>query len=106
MTIKIEREALQCITNDTPPCSAPLSDEHQVDYVPDARLKVSASYPDLELTDVDDSSSVSSYSFSSSTSSDRKVTWSEPLVTEVRTRERTRQEDISSLFYSYEETQR
>eukprot|EP00557_Chaetoceros_sp_GSL56_P002702 CAMPEP_0176498904 /NCGR_PEP_ID=MMETSP0200_2-20121128/12610_1 /TAXON_ID=947934 /ORGANISM="Chaetoceros sp., Strain GSL56" /LENGTH=106 /DNA_ID=CAMNT_0017897223 /DNA_START=29 /DNA_END=349 /DNA_ORIENTATION=+ len=106
MTIKIEREALQCITNDSPSCSVPLSDEHQVDYVPDTRLKVSAGYPDLELTDVDDSSSVSSYSFSSSASPDRKVSWSDPLVTEIRTRDRTRQEDISSLFYSYEETQR
>lgn len=105
MTIKIEREALQCITNDSPSCSVPLSGESQVDCVPDPRFKVSDDYPDLELTDIDDSSSVSSYSFSSA-SADRKVTWSNPLVTEVRTRERTKQEDVRSLFYSYEETQR
>jgi len=104
MTIKIEREALQCITNDVPLCATPLSDEQQVDRIPEPRLKgCSTSFPDLELTD--DDSSVSSYSFSSSTT-ERRVTWSTPLVTEVNTRERTKIEDVRLLFYSHEETQR
>jgi hypothetical protein len=105
MTIKIEREALQCITNDVPLCSTPLSDEQQVDRIPEPRLKVcsNTSFPDLELTD--DDSSVSSFSFSSSTT-ERRVTWSTPLVMEVNTRERTKLEDVRELFYSHEETQR
>lgn len=105
MTIKIEREALQCISNDVSLCSTPLGDEQQVDRIPEPRLKVcsTTSFPDLELTD--DDSSVSSYSFSSSTT-ERRVTWSTPLVTEVNTRERTKLEDVRVLFYSHEETQR
>eukprot|EP00979_Chaetoceros_neogracilis_P011322 scaffold2753_cov238-Chaetoceros_neogracile.AAC.11 len=101
MTIKIEREALQCITNDEVCC---LSDEQQVDRTPGPRSKLDdPSCPELELTD--DDSSVSSYSFSCSTT-DKRVTWSNPLVMEVRTRERTKPEDVKLLFYSYEETQR
>ena len=105
MTIKIEREALQCITYDVSLCSTPLSDEQQVDRIPEPRLKVcsNTSFPDLELTD--DDSSVSSFSFSSSTT-ERRVTWSTPLVMEVNTRERTKLEDVRELFYSHEETQR
>ncbi|GFH51375.1 hypothetical protein CTEN210_07851 [Chaetoceros tenuissimus] len=106
MTIKIEREALQCITNDVPICS-PLDESiNQVDRIPEARCKEDQlPFPEMELTD-DDDSSVSSYSFSSASSGERRVSWSDSLVTDIRTRERTRPEDVSLLFYSYEETQR
>lgn len=106
MTIKIEREALQCITNDVPVCS-PLDESiNQVDHIPEARFKEDQlPFPEMELTD-DDDSSVSSYSFSSASSGERRVSWSDSLVTDIRTRERTRPEDVSLLFYSYEETQR
>jgi hypothetical protein len=52
-------------------------------------------------------SSCSSSSSSSFVSAARlKVTFAAPLVTEVRTRPRTPPEEVTSLFYSYEETQR
>jgi len=59
---------------------------------------------------VDDDSSFSSYE--SSTMSieidhdRRKVQFAEDLISEIRLRPRTPEEDIGILFYSYEETQR
>jgi len=105
MTIKIEREALQCITNDTPLCTVSMGGEQQVDHIPESRLKDSTSYPELDLTECDDDSSVSSFSFSSSTT-ERSVTWANPLVTDVRYREPTKATEVKGLFYSYEQTQR
>ena len=105
MTIKIEREALQCITNDTPLCNVSMGGEQQVDHIPESRLKDSTSYPELDLTECDDDSSVSSFSFSSSTT-ERSVTWANPLVTDVRYREPTKATEVRGLFYSYEQTQR
>lgn len=76
-----------------------------MDRIPEPSYKDSTSYPGLDLTECDDDSSVSSYSYSSSTS-ERRVSWSNPLVVEVRTRARTKPMDVRQLFYSYEETQR
>jgi len=85
----------------------PSSGEQQVDHIPETRLKGSTttSCPDLALTD-DDNSSVSSFSSFSTSTADKTVSWSTPLVVEVRTRERTRPEDLSLLFYTCQETQR
>lgn len=105
MTIKIEREALQCITNDTHQYNLPMLGGQQVDHIPESRLKDTTSCPELDLTECDDNSSVSSFSFSSSTT-ERSVTWSNPLVSEVRYRPRTKTKDLRRLFYSYEQTQR
>lgn len=40
------------------------------------------------------------------TSGSRRVSFAEPLVTDVRTRPHTHPDDVGALFYSYEETQR
>ncbi len=104
MTIKIEREALQCITNDTSECILPSLEEQPVDRLPELSFNKGLDYPELDLTECDDSS-VSSYSFTSSTA-ERTVSWATPLVVEVRTRPRTKAMDVRQLFYSYEETQR
>jgi len=37
---------------------------------------------------------------------DRRVSFAQPVVTDVRTRPRTLPEDVRALFYTYEETQR
>uniref|UniRef100_A0A7S2GZ65 Uncharacterized protein n=1 Tax=Helicotheca tamesis TaxID=374047 RepID=A0A7S2GZ65_9STRA len=52
---------------------------------------------------------VSCSTVSTTFSGDRResrVSWCEPLVTEVRTRPRTLPEEVHDMFYSYEETQR
>eukprot|EP00978_Attheya_sp_CCMP212_P010033 scaffold24032_cov49-Attheya_sp.AAC.3 len=75
-----------------------------------SRATVPNTYQDsLELEDDDDLtvlSTCSSVSGASSCSSDRRVTFSSSLVTCVRTRPRTMAEDVPSLFYTVEETQR
>jgi len=66
-------------------------------------------YSSEEDTFVDDDTSISSYGTIHSIERDhesRKVHFSQQLVSEVRERPRTPQEDIRSLFYSYDETQR
>lgn len=117
MTVKIERDALNCITNGTPrdlhhdqkssanTClslnySSPpetvkiLGTETSRDVVVEE-----SSYPELDMTD--DDSSVSSYSIQPG----RRVTFHSELITEVRTRPKTSKKDVRKLFYSYEETQ-
>jgi len=59
--------------------------------------------PELDYTD-DDCTTVSSCS--SGKSARATVTFASVLVTEIRTRPRTRPEDVAALFYSCEETQR
>lgn len=63
--------------------------------------------PELEDTD-DDCTTVSSCSTEARSRSYGRatVTFASVLVTEVRTRPKTRPEDVSTLFYSCEETQR
>jgi len=65
------------------------------------------SIPELDDTD-DDCSTISSFSsvVRSRSPARATVTFASVLVTEVRTRPRTRPEDVSALFYSCEETQR
>ena len=43
---------------------------------------------------------------SSPTEPGRRVSFAQPMVTDVRTRPRTLPEDLRALFYTYEETQR
>jgi len=66
--------------------------------------------PDLLPLDSDDDcislSSCSSASFCSGRSIERRVSFAEPLVTEVRTRPRTRNCDKRLLFYTQAETDR
>ena len=62
--------------------------------------------PDLELLDDDTVSSCSSGGSFVSEDRRRSVSFASPLVTEVRTRPRTLPEDLRTLFYSYDETQR
>lgn len=123
MTIKIEREALNCITHGAPTTlhhtqqtassclsSGPVSPEPLGSQVYEKRPDVSSSadvmeessYPELVLSD--DDSSVSSCSIDSTSS--RRVSFRHDLVTEVRLRPRTPQRDIRKLYYSYDETQR
>lgn len=119
MTITIEREALLSIANTnnntSPQCPKdagdiildnhsskecvswrPVSLEHSEEYLP---YRVS-SCPIPDLDDTDDDSSCYSCD------NERRVSFASPLVTEVRTRPRTRQSDLKCLFYSYEDTQR
>lgn len=65
------------------------------------------SIPELDDTD-DECSTISSFSsvVRSRSPARATVTFASTLVTEVRTRPRTRPEDVSALFYSCEETQR
>lgn len=65
------------------------------------------SIPGLDDTD-DECSTISSFSSVVRSRSPVRatVTFASVLVTEVRTRPRTRPEDVSALFYSCEETQR
>ena len=117
MTIKIEREALECITNDalhrtntTLATAVELlkgldSDGDSDSTSPTSISDDTDSYPELEAAS-DDDSTVSSYSSSSTTSGNRVVSWADELVSEVRVRERTRLEDVRGYYYSYEETQR
>ena len=117
MTITIEREALLSIANNnntSPQCPkdasdiildnhspkdcarwGPVSLGHSKEYLP---YRVTSPIPDLDDTD-DDSSCYSC-------DNERRVCFASPLVTEVRTRPRTRQSDLKCLFYSYEDTQR
>lgn len=90
-----------------PPPSSPWSLRGQAVNAQD--LSFNLSIPDLEDTD-DDCTTVSSCSSSvqsRSTSASRgSVTFATQLVTDVRTRPRTRPQDVKGLFYSCEETQR
>ena len=66
---------------------------------PNADVTEDSLYPELDLTD--DDSSVSSNSIQPG----RRVSFRENLITETRTRPKTRRKDVRKLFYSYEETQ-
>merc|ERR1712113_944132 len=85
------------------------SEGHQddnVDYCYDTSTLTSLSSSfDCYSSDDDDMSLSSSYS-STSSSSASVVSFQENLVTDVWTRPRTTQEDISNLFYNSEDYQR
>lgn len=131
MTIKIEREAVLCVTSGA--SHLPSRDYHN-SHRPtlDDSGESTARSPTLvssliwgkkpivgnigkptvseldqhlpELDDTDDDSTISSSSSNGSVA--RSVTFADALVTEVRTRPRTSTKDIKTLFYSYDDTQR
>lgn len=117
MTIKIERDAMLCVINNNsnsetssePPCCKPLRPSVDIDPLSDpSSIQKSQAlgyhHHDTtttpELYETDDESSISSCSTA------KGVTFAEPLVTQVRTRPRTKKAHLRSLFYTYEETQR
>lgn len=126
MTIKIERDALLCVLSNgplQPPLQAqqapgvdkPIGDDSSSlpcawvvstgDSVPNLRI------PTVEKTEsFDDDCTVSTAASSLSSDSleldERRVTFAEPLVTDVRTRPRTKREEVPNLFYSCGETAR
>jgi len=134
MTIKIEREAMVCVVgallsplSSNYPVSLPLSsngesatassvswlnwDQSHVDAIgkPNETELYGSSHmhlPELEDTDDEESTIASSVSSFSASDAPRSVSFCEPLVTDIRTRPRTEPEDVRTLFYSYEETQR
>jgi hypothetical protein len=74
-------------------------------------LVSSLRYPTVEKTEsfdeLDDLTVTTASSYSVSLGDDeRRVTFADPLVTEVRTRPRTPREDVPGLFYSCDETAR
>lgn len=120
MTIKIERDAVLCVINNnrndestSSLCHKSLKDspllsddclklERLSDFLPQAGYFRGTDAP--ELDDTDDESSISSSVSSCSTA--KGVRFVDPLVTEVRYRPRTLRKDVTSLFYTVEETQR
>jgi hypothetical protein len=121
MTIKIEREALLRVLSRAP--SLPKSprcdrvtlaipdDEFVMVELPNATCCYSDDCLVEKLRDTyatDDDCTVTTLSSSSSFSDvdERRVTFADPLVTEVWTRPWTPVEDREKLFYSIEETQR
>lgn len=136
MTIKIKREAMVSVVgallsplSSNYPVSLPLSsniatgesakappvswlnwDQSAVEVIGKPTTEMYGSshnhLPELEDTDDEESTIASSVDSFSTSDPPRSVTFCEPLVTEVRTRPRTDPEDIRTLFYSYEETQR
>ena len=132
MTIKIERDAVLQILNGEPPSNgqasttklprAPCIDDAEiVVYSPKDEAPVliptlasccfgheeplRLSTPDLVDSDVE-SYFDDDCSFDEPLSSLRRVSFAQPLITEVRTRPRTLPQDLRSLFYTYEETHR
>lgn len=121
MTIKIERDALLCVLSDhTHPSSRSLLNPLSPKEVEikssllsgscnDAFvLPLQYSYGDVDCESLYDDCTVTTASSSivSFEPEDKRVSFAECLVTEERTRERTPREEISSLFYSCEETRR
>eukprot|EP00565_Helicotheca_tamesis_P001442 CAMPEP_0185733502 /NCGR_PEP_ID=MMETSP1171-20130828/19706_1 /TAXON_ID=374046 /ORGANISM="Helicotheca tamensis, Strain CCMP826" /LENGTH=220 /DNA_ID=CAMNT_0028403257 /DNA_START=44 /DNA_END=706 /DNA_ORIENTATION=+ len=126
MTIKIENEALFCISNSAQqskqlsgsrPASpkSPSGEEDSSDcilYFPnyDANLSEYSVPPGaIELDDDELTTASSCSSFSTSCSSEasgrRRVSWCSHAVSEVRTRPRTPPQEARNLFYSSEETE-
>ena len=121
MTIKIERDALLCVLS-RPPCQPSSSGCCDLSTIPVDEEFVLVDIPKsfteqqpfdrccLRRSDSDDQSlctlSTDSLSTDSSLSIERRVSFSSSLVTEEWTRPWTPREEISTLFYSTEETQR
>jgi len=135
MTIRVEREALLMVINTSSlslttntsspfsslsynPCIRDNDDEFViVDSVPTINKgKNDFFYSDITYTRDDDQASLctisttSDFSFYSTSDSsiivDRRVSFAPQLVTDIWTRPRTVPEDVSTLFYSAQETQK
>lgn len=116
MTIKVEREALLRLLSrqpSTPQLDVPINRESEFVVVdiekqwcneecPVGRLRDS-SYDDESVYTV---STASLSSDSEDEDEERRVSFAEPLVTQMWTRPYTPRDEISNLFYSTEETQR
>jgi hypothetical protein len=111
MTIKVEREALLRLLASKPTTATTLSTT--TDCYPEYQY-VSIQKPAFSTVCVpgrirDDDDSVytnSTASLSSDADDDRRVSFADPLVTEVWTREYTSKDEICGLYYSTEQTQR
>lgn len=85
--------------------NSPISTRHVVDDI----LRIDEPQDSEDESSLNDEFSISSYSSSILLDHDsdrRTVQFADDLVTEIRERPRTPEEDVSTLFYSYEETQR
>jgi len=130
MTIRVEREALLMVINtsssssSSSSCSPCIRDDDDefviVDSVPTIKGKNNCFYSDYLASsyarDNDDQASLCTISTTSDSSFDstsdistiadhRRVSFAPQLVTDVWTRERTRLQDISNLYYSAQQTQ-
>ena len=133
MTIRVEREALLRVISRAPSSSsnAQQQQQHQGPLIQQKQQPQDDEFVIVELpqekdgsffcydvdcipTDIDDeddqasvcSLSTDSYSSTSSSSTvDRRVSFASTLITDVWTREKTLPEDVSSLYYSSQETQ-
>ena len=128
MTIKIEQEAVLRVLDSArsqPSCypQHPLKPPSGILRPDDASSSLPAPYgsvglkvaeddfcPDLQSLDSDDDcislSSCSSASSFSEGTTERRVSFAAPLVTEVKTRPRTKECDKKLLFYTQSETDR
>ena len=118
MTIKVEREALLRVLSREPsstwsPCEAHIPDDGEFVLVdiPKPFLGDDCYVKNLRESTYDDDESLctlstDSLSTDSSEFLERRVTFAAPLVTDEWVRPWTPREEIPSLFYSTEETQR
>lgn len=118
MTIKVEREALITVLTRRPTWPSSLCEATSIStdddefvvvnlpskspYLDTERLRCSAYTDDDSVCTL----STSSDSLSSDSSVERRVSFASSLVTDVWTRPFTPREDIPSLFYSTEDTNR
>lgn len=116
MTIKVEQEALLRLLSappSTPFLEPPIRCHDGYYHIDVRKAGFSSDFPVEKLRDssCDDDSVFTASTASLSSDSDdedldRRVSFAEPLVTEVWTREYTPRDDIATLYYSTEETQR
>lgn len=124
MTIKVEREALLCVLSHPPSHQGPSIPYDEWVHISCDKDGGSSSSPYVFISErgedfcveshvgctrsFDDDCTVTTATSSSASSfdDDKRVSFADPLVTDVFTRPRTEQEEISALFYSQEETSR
>jgi len=110
MTIKVEQEVLVVSLQERRPHQWPISDSSD-DFLISKKPQCPQRGDDKIVYDDEDASSISTFSTASLSDSDssefdRRVSFSEDLVTDEWTRPFTEEEDIPTLYYSNEETQR
>ena len=111
MTIKVEREALLRLIASQP--NPPTTLSTTTGFYPEYEYVVSLQKPAFSVVarrirDDDDSvytNSTASLSLDAD-DDDKRVSFADPLVTEVWTRDYTSKDEISRLYYTAEETQR